>query len=120
MQSEFAKLNKIIGALLKTRPSNLLSSPIAKARALGEPYDEGRVKLFEKLFIHLKQDIFENIEDKNLSPESFRNFAFLRLTFQITLKERSLKLRKQNKLLTVKYPSKTVAKIRKIFSEPIN
>ena len=81
MQSEYAKLNKIIGALLRTRPSNLLSSPIAKARALGEPYDEGRLKLFEKLFIHLKQDIFENIEDKNLSPESFRNFAFFEAYF---------------------------------------
>lgn len=81
MQSEFTKLNKIIGALLKTRPSNLLTSPVAKARALGEPYDEGRLKLFEKLFIHLKQEVFENIPDRNISPESFRNFAFFEAYF---------------------------------------
>lgn len=81
MEKEFAKLNKIIGALLKTRPSNLLTSPIAKARALGEPYDEGRLKLFEKLFIQLKQEVFEEISDTNLSAESFRNFAFFEAYF---------------------------------------
>ena len=81
METEFAKLNKIISALLKTRPSNILSSPIAKARVLGEPYDEGRLRLFEKLFVHLKQEIFENVEDNNLSPQSFRNFAFFESYF---------------------------------------
>lgn len=81
MQVEFRKLNKIIGALLKTRPSQILSSPVAQARALGEPYDEGRLQLFEKLFVALKTDVFEDLPDGNSSGEAFRNFAFFEAYF---------------------------------------
>ncbi len=76
MQSEFRKLNKIISALLKTRPSKLLTSPVARARALGEPFDENRMQLFEKLFIYLKKEVIEELPDKNIDSTSFRNLAF--------------------------------------------
>ena len=76
MQNEFKKLNKIISALLKTRPSKLLTSPVARARALGEPFDENRLQLFEKLFVYLKQEVFERLPDKNFDSVSFRNIAF--------------------------------------------
>ena len=50
MDAEFDVLNAIIGALLSTKPSGVLSSASAIARAKGEPFDDGRVKLFKILF----------------------------------------------------------------------
>lgn len=49
MQTEFEKLNKLISALLTTQPSKILSSPLAVARAFGNPYDPARLSLFEKI-----------------------------------------------------------------------
>jgi len=43
MQTEFDKLNKLISALLTTKPSKILTSPLAVARALGSPYDKHRL-----------------------------------------------------------------------------
>ena len=37
MPKEFKKLNLLIGALLSTKPSKLLTSAVAQARAFGEP-----------------------------------------------------------------------------------
>ena len=48
MQHEFEKLNKLISALLTTNPSKIFSSPLAVARAFGNPYDPARLPLFEK------------------------------------------------------------------------
>ena len=41
--AEFARLDKIAGALLATRPAEVLKSGVALARAAGEPFDAGRV-----------------------------------------------------------------------------
>ena len=46
MTDEFEILNSIIGALLSTKPSGILSSNSAIARAQGVPFDQERVKLF--------------------------------------------------------------------------
>ncbi len=81
MKSEFEKLNKLISALLSTQPSKILSSPIAVARAFGNPYDPARLSLFETLFVALKQQEFVTIPDKNSSNQSFRNFAFFEAYF---------------------------------------
>lgn len=81
MEKEFEKLNKLIGAILSTKPSDLLKSPLAIARALGHPYDPSRVQVFEKLFVELKQREFANIPDKNTSQKAFRNFAFFESYF---------------------------------------
>lgn len=81
MQHEFEKLNKLISALLTTNPSKILSSPLAVARAFGNPYDPARLPLFEKLFIELKQREFKNLPEKNISQKSFRNFAFFEAYF---------------------------------------
>lgn len=81
MQSEFEKLNKLIGALLTTKTSKILTSPVARARAFGIPYDEARVTLFEKLFIELQKKEFKNRTDKNQTIKSFRNFAFFESYF---------------------------------------
>lgn len=81
MHKEFVKLNKLISALLSTKPANLLSSSIARARAFGEPYDPKRIELFETLFRHLKQLEFKTLPDKNHSKSAFRNFAFYEAYF---------------------------------------
>src|SRR5690606_7479098 len=70
MQSEFKKLDKLISALLTTHPSKVLSSPLAVARAFGNPYDPARLPLFEKLFIELKQQEFKSLPEKNITSQS--------------------------------------------------
>lgn len=81
MPKEFAQLNKIISALLATKPSKTLSSPLAIARAFGAPYDPERINLFEELFRELQKREFKNHIDKNSSVKSFRNFAFFESYF---------------------------------------
>lgn len=81
MYDEFEKLNKIIGALLGTKTSKLLKSPIAKARAFGQPYDKTRIQLFETLFKTLQNKEFKIQPEKNNTTKSFRNFAFFESYF---------------------------------------
>jgi prophage maintenance system killer protein len=81
MNSEFEKLNKLISALLTTKPSKILTSPIAVARALGNPYDKHRIELFEKLFIELQQQPYKDRKDINTETNAFRNFAFFEAYF---------------------------------------
>ncbi len=76
MQKEFKKLNQIISALLTTKPSDVLKSPIATARAYGVPYDSARMELFEYLFRELQQQEFKNLEEQNTTTGAYRNFAF--------------------------------------------
>ncbi len=81
MKNEFEKLNKLISALLSTQPSKILTSPLAVARAFGNPYDPTRLPLFEKLFVALKKREFSNQPEKNTSHQSFLNFAFFEAYF---------------------------------------
>ena len=81
MQSEFEKLNKLISALLTTKPSKILTSPMAVARALGNPYDKHRLELFEKLFVELQQQPYKDRQDINKETNAFRNFAFFEAYF---------------------------------------
>lgn len=81
MNKEFEKLNKLISALLTTKPSNVLSSPLAMARAFGYPYDPQRITLFETLFTELQQGQFPALVEANTTVRSFRNFAFFEAYF---------------------------------------
>lgn len=81
MKKEFARLNKMISAILSTKTSKVLTSPLAAARAFGAPYDPGRITLFETLFRELQKREFKNRPDKNVSSKSFRNFAFFESYF---------------------------------------
>lgn len=81
MPKEFEKLNRIISALLTTTTSKILSSPIAKARAFGLPYDPARLTLFEELFRLLKSTVFPYRIEQNTTPTAFRNFAFFESYF---------------------------------------
>lgn len=81
MEKEFDKLNRLIGALLSTKPSDILKSPIIIARAFGYPYDPQRISLFEKLFLELQQRTIADIPDTTQTPRGFRNFAFFEAYF---------------------------------------
>lgn len=81
MNKEFEKLNRLISALLTTKTSKILTSPLAKARAFGSPYDPARITLFETLFRELKTSEFPYRKEKNTTPTSFRNFAFFESYF---------------------------------------
>jgi len=76
MPEEFEHLNKMIGALLTSKPVNFLSSPLAIARAFGFPYDSSRLELFNMLYSSLMKEDFPSYKDLNTTEISFRNFAF--------------------------------------------
>jgi len=75
-EKEFKKLNKIIASILSTRPSKILTSPVAMAHALGEPYDAGRMELFEVLVTELRKYTFDEKPEKTTAPDTFRRLAF--------------------------------------------
>jgi Fic family protein len=104
MKSEFEKLNKLISALLTTQPSKILSSPVAVARAFGNPYDPARLPLFEKLFIELKQKEFVALPEKNTSNQSFRNFAFFEAYFSNYIEGTEFELEDAKKIIETETP----------------
>ena len=104
MQAEFCKLNKLISALLNTNPSKKLSSPLAVARAFGNPYDPARLPLFEKLFIELKQKEFKALPDKNATNQSFRNFAFFEAYFSNYIEGTEFELGDAKKIIETETP----------------
>jgi hypothetical protein len=81
MKKEYEKLNRLISALLTTKTSKILTSPLAKARAFGLPFDPARITLFETLFRELKSSEFPYRDERNTTATSFRNFAFFESYF---------------------------------------
>ena len=81
MQTEFAKLNNIISALLSTHDTKILSTDSAKALATGNPFDPARVELFEILFEAIKDRYFVIRNNRNTDEESFRLFSFFESYF---------------------------------------
>ena len=81
MKEEFETLNHIIGAILSTKPSGILTSASAQARAQGEPYDSERIRLFGILFEALHNSHLPLIDEPNVENAAFRNFAFFESYF---------------------------------------
>lgn len=81
MGKEFDKLNRMVGALLNTKPSEILTSPVAQARAFGNPYDARRVSLFEELFAELQQRQYTELPEQNITAVAYRRFAFFEAYF---------------------------------------
>ena len=81
MDGEFEALNTIVGAILQTKPSSILTSSSTSARARGVPYDQDRLRLFEILFGALHNEVFQDMPENNLDNASFRNFAFFESYF---------------------------------------
>lgn len=104
MQTEFAKLNKIISSLFTTKSSKGLKSPVALARAFGMPYDQNRLQLFEILFRELQQREFPNYEEKNSTAKSFRNFAFFESYFSNYIEGTIFELDDAKKIIVTQTP----------------
>jgi len=81
MEREYELLNIIIGALFTTKPSKILKSDLAISRSIGLPYDRHRIEIFEILFNYLHNKVFQERPENNLTPNSFRNFAFFEAYF---------------------------------------
>ncbi|QGN22517.1 Fic family protein [Elizabethkingia anophelis] len=81
MEKEFGKLDRMVGAILSTKPTDILKSPVTIARAFGHPYDPQRLELFEQLFVELRQREFADMPEANTTPTAFRNFAFYEAYF---------------------------------------
>ncbi|MDQ3193392.1 MAG: Fic family protein, partial [Bacteroidota bacterium] len=81
MSKEFAKLDKIISSMLTTAPSKILKSPVARARAIGEPYDPDRIELFRKLFTGLQNTELKDIPEKTKSTNFYKMQSFFESYF---------------------------------------
>lgn len=71
----FAELDLIIGSLLGTRTGTLLA-PTARSRALGQPYDAGRVQVFQRLLDALAQWPPKARPDSTRQGPEWENLAF--------------------------------------------
>ncbi len=81
MAYAFARLDRMVGALLSTRPANALKSSVALARAAGEPFDSHRIELFGKLLEHLARKEFSLYPDANITDADYTTFAFFESYF---------------------------------------
>lgn len=104
MTREFALLDRMIGALLSTKPAKLLSSPLAIARAMGEPYDPERVRLFQILFQALRSQQFAPMAETNLSEDSYRTFAFFESYFSNYIEGTEFELEDARNIIETKTP----------------
>lgn len=104
MEKEFDKLNRLISAILTTKPSSLLSSPVAIARAFGQPFDPARIALFEDLFIELQQREFPDVPERNTSIRSFRNFAFFEAYFSNFIEGTKFKISEAKQIIETGEP----------------
>lgn len=75
MQKEFKKLNRLISDLLTTGKPKNLTSPVAVARSLGEPFDPPRIRLFEGLYEELAGKVFPEYK-VSTSLNNYKTVAF--------------------------------------------
>lgn len=104
MKDEFEKLNKIISALLSTHSSNILTSPLAMARAFGQPYDPARLELFQILFAALQQHEYEHYPDRNETETAYRNFAFFESYFSNYIEGTEFELKDARRIIETNQP----------------
>lgn len=79
-EAEAAELHELIGSLLGTRDGNLAST-IGKARHAGQPFDPDRIRLFETLFIALRDTLVERRPAPERDGESSATLAFFEAYF---------------------------------------
>ena len=77
----FSRLDKLIGALLSTRPADVLRSGVALARVAGEPFDSSRIELFGTLLERLGRREFPDNRECNASDVDYATFAFFESYF---------------------------------------
>ena len=77
----FNRLNAIVSSLLSTRAVDVLTSPLARARAFGRPYDAHRLHLFTELAGGLRAADFDALPAKTEEVAAYTNFAFFESYF---------------------------------------
>ena len=77
---EADELDSIIGSLLGTREAEL-QSDVGKARLAGNPFDPDRIRLFEELFVALRETIPERRAVPGRSGEANATLAFFEAYF---------------------------------------
>jgi len=80
LEKEFKKLNQLISSLLATGKSHTLTSPVAIARALGDPYDPARINVFEALYEALAGAVFSQYKTPS-SHRTYQTVAFFESYF---------------------------------------
>ncbi len=75
LETQFSLLDSVIGGLMRSRSAPLLSN-VARAYADGEPYDAGRLPVFQSLFEGLRATSWPNRRDQSATPPAFYNVAF--------------------------------------------
>jgi len=104
LSKEFQKLDAIIGALLTTKPSKILTSTVAEARALGEPFDSQRLNLFGTLMAALNEREFENLPDPNETEAAYSNFAFFESYFSNYIEGTEFEVDDARRIIETKTP----------------
>lgn len=80
-ETEFKRLDSIMGALLGTHESKVLRSKQALARAAGLPYDPARLELFDTLFGLLRSEPLPELLSTADTGIARENFAFFEAYF---------------------------------------
>ena len=80
-QTQFKRLEGLIGALLGTQEARTLTAKQALARAAGRPYDPQRLDLFDTLFATLNRNALPDILDPAPLGDARENFAFFEAYF---------------------------------------
>jgi hypothetical protein len=75
LETQFRTLDSLIGALMRSRPTTLMT-PAARAYAAGEPYDPERLPVFEALFAGLREVQWPDLADQSAKAPAFHNVAF--------------------------------------------
>ena len=78
---EYVKLDSLIGAILKTRPSSLLTSATAIARSRGLAYDPARLPILNALLSSLLKHDFPNRPEQTSNTDRIALFAFFESYF---------------------------------------
>lgn len=98
-KNAFDKLNRLISSLLVSRPGDILKSPLAVAKILGEPYDSGRMELFQKLVVALKTTSFADFPQKTDEAEAFSLIAFFESYFSNYIEGTTFKIEEAKEII---------------------
>src|SRR3984885_15194927 len=80
-EAQFKRLNNLIGALLGTHESKILTAKQSLAWAAGRPYDPDPLEIFDALFTALHQAALESIEALATAGVAREDFAFFEAYF---------------------------------------
>ena len=104
MEKEFKKLDEVIGGILGNGKSQKLKSPTAMARALGDPFDADRIRLFESLYEELAGKSFPEYKEENATDKAYKTFAFFESYFSNYIEGIEFTVSEANQIITTGKP----------------